>query len=167
MASNPVINPQDLSQLHDIHLPAPIGWWPLAPGWYLLAALTVLIGFSLFFMIHRAYSNGRAKRQALRELAQFEQQYQQDTNSQLASARLSELLKRVALAYYPRTQVAGLRGEAWIAFLNSTGKGLNFNSVRVQLLELPYQPIIPRSNLHLLFKLTRKWIKRRGKLCSS
>ena len=28
-----------LAQLRDIHLPEPILWWPLAPGWWVLIVL--------------------------------------------------------------------------------------------------------------------------------
>lgn len=31
-----------LSQLRDIHTPDPISWWPLAPGWWILAGLIIL-----------------------------------------------------------------------------------------------------------------------------
>lgn len=161
------MNPQDLAQLHDIQMPAPIGWWPLAPGWYLLAALMVILILGLYYLLHRVYANGRAKREALRELALYQQEYQQHANSQLISANISALLKRVALVYYyPRTQVAGLHGDAWISFLNNKVKHVNFNPVRTELLELPYQPPHKR-NLQPLFKLTRQWIKRQGKPCSN
>ena len=32
------MNPDSLP-LRDIHLPAPLGWWPLAPGWWIVGAL--------------------------------------------------------------------------------------------------------------------------------
>lgn len=156
----------DLSQLHDIHLPAPVGWWPLAPGWYLLTATLVMLVVLAGFLCRRYYSNGRAKREALKALALCEKQYQHDANSQLCTAEISELLKRVALAYYPRTRVAGLKGEAWITFLNSSVKGVRFDSVRVQLLELPWRPSRGQ-NVQLLFKIARKWIMKQGKPCSS
>ena len=38
------VDPASLSGLHDIVMPAPIApWWPLAPGWYLLAGLLVVL----------------------------------------------------------------------------------------------------------------------------
>ncbi len=158
--------PKDLSSLHDIHLPEAIGWWPLAPGWYLLTASLVIVCLLIGFLCRRYYLNGRAKREALRALAMYQEQYQHDANSQLCSAKISELLKRVALAYYPRTQVAGLQGEAWIAFLNSTAKDVNFHSVRMELLELPWRPS-QNQPLQPLFKTAHKWIMRQGKSCSN
>ena len=39
-----------LTQLHDIHIPADIGWWPLAVGWYLLAlGIFLFLGAAVFF----------------------------------------------------------------------------------------------------------------------
>ena len=159
MASN-------LTQLRDIHQPDPIGWWPLAPGWYLLILVFVITCLLIGFFIHRYYFNGRAKREALRALVTYQKQYEEDENSQLLSARISEVLKRVALAYYPRTRVASLQGDAWIMFLNSTAKGVNFNSVRVQLLELPYRPS-KSYPLQPLVNVARKWIIKQGKPCSN
>ncbi len=156
----------DLTQLHDIHLPAPIGWWPLAPGWYLLAASIIVGGLVLGLLLRRHFINGRPKRSALRALADYQLQYQQDKNSQAGSAKISELLKRVALVYYPRTRVAGLQGEAWMMFLNGTGKKVSFTKERSLLLELPYRPS-PALDLQPLFDTARKWIKRQGRPCSN
>ncbi len=155
---------KDLSQLHDIHMPEAIGWWPLAPGWYLLVTGLVLTGALITFLFRRYYMNGRAKRKALRTLEAIQQQYLQDNNSQLCSAAISELLKRVALAYYPRTRVASLQGDAWMVFLNETAEGVDFNDVRTLLLELPWQPPRPH-NLQPLFNTAREWISMQGKPC--
>lgn len=157
---------QDLSSLHDIHLPNAIGWWPLAPGWYLLIVSCFLTFFVIGLICFRYYVNGRARRTALRTLANYQQQYQNDGNSQLCTSRISELLKRVALAYYPRKRVASLHGDAWITFLNSTAKSVNFNAVRMQLLDLPWRPSKNQS-LDALFKTARKWIMRQRKPCSN
>ena len=165
----------DLTRLHDIHIPVAIGWWPLASGWYLLATTIAIACLIIFLLLRRYCVNGRAKREALRELSEYQRAYQHDKNSPLYSAAISELLKRVALAYYPRTRVAGLRDDAWIKFLNTSVKGVNFNSVRVQLLELPYLPLgneqkFRPSRLHELqplFNMARKWIARQGRPCSN
>ena len=45
------INANPLDQLRDIHLPEPISWWPLAPGWWLLIiiALALMVWATRFF----------------------------------------------------------------------------------------------------------------------
>ncbi len=161
------MNPQqnmskELAQLRDIHLPDAIGWWPLAPGWYLLAITVLLIlVVSLFFSVRR-YINGRSRRHALHLLATYQQQYQEEMNHSLTAARVSELLKRVALVYFPRAEVASLTGEAWLHFLNSTARGVDFNDVRQELLEAPYESTFSR-DLGSLFNIARRWIiQRRG-----
>ena len=129
-----------LSQLHDIHMPQRIQWWPLAPGWYLLAFLVVALLTLCAFFLYHYYVKGRAKRQALHLLTRYQKEYQSEMNSQISAANLSLLLKRVALAYYPRETVASLQGDEWIIFLNQSSKKIDFEDVRAELLEMPYQP---------------------------
>ncbi len=154
----------ELAQLRDIHLPAPIGWWPLAPGWYLLLILVLLLGGFAAIFLGRWYLNGRARRQALALLSVFQQQYQKESNREISAARISELLKRVALTYFPREKVASLQGEDWIVFLNETSKNLNFNEVYKELLELPYQAQA-EGDLDKLFHFARIWISQRRGPC--
>lgn len=158
-----MVKSPELDKLRDVHLPPPLDWWPLAPGWYIAATLFFIGVIILSVILRRYYVHGRAKRHALRLLTAYQQQ---DVNSQINCARISELLKRVALMYYPRQKVAGLQGEAWLDFLNNSAKGVDFTTVKVQLLERPFQP--PQSdNLQLLFKCARMWIKKQGKPCSN
>jgi len=155
-----------LAKLRDIHLPDPIGVWPLAPGWYLLALVFFLVLVVIIFFIRRSYLNGSHRREALRLLKSLQKQYQDGCDNQQASAFISELLRRVALVYFPRAEVASLQGKPWIRFLNDTGKGLDFNLVEKELLEGPYK-VDNNSDLQLLFKLTERWIKQRRGRCLS
>lgn len=153
-----------LALLHDIHLPDPIGWWPLAIGWIILFCFIIALSLLTLFYIRRYYQRGRARRCGLRLLIQYEKDYQQGASSQIVSAKISEILRRVALVYFPREEIAGLQGELWLNFLNKTGKGINFNEVRESLLVLPYQPEHP-ADLSLLFSCAKKWIKQRRGRC--
>ncbi len=153
-----------LNRLRDIHLPDPVSWWPLAPGWYVLAALMaiLLIVAAYQFLQWRRWQ--KPKRAALKLLEEYQLQANNPNNNALISARISELLRRVALVYYPREQVAGLSGEDWLDFLNHSSRNLSFSPVRELLLEAPYSSL-PPSSLTPLFNRARAWIKQRRKPC--
>lgn len=170
-----------LQELHDIHLPTAVGVWPWAPGWYVLLAvgLILLIG-SIGWGWHR-WQCGKIKREALKILAQYEKEYlamlspgkSRDegassivSDTQATSAALNELLKRVALAYFPREKVAALYGREWVKFLNDTSKKLDFLTEESVLLNCVYQPS-QQQDLRPPFRLVRKWIEQREKPCSS
>ena len=58
--------------LRDLHLPDPIGWWPLAPGWWFVL---VLVAGGLAYLASLALKKWRhnaPRRFSLRELAGFE-----------------------------------------------------------------------------------------------
>lgn len=157
---------QQLAKLHDIHLPNPIGWWPMAPGWYFLIALALIL-FGLFvYLGYRKNKHSQAKREALVLLTTYKQDYQSGADSQLISMKISVLLRQVALAYFPRNQVASLKEKAWLDFLTQTSKGIDFNATSDYLLVLPYQPA-KETNLEPLFSSARAWIKQRRKSCSN
>ena len=40
-----------LQNLNDIVIPDPVAWWPPAPGWYVLAAILLII-FTLLAIRH-------------------------------------------------------------------------------------------------------------------
>lgn len=154
-----------LAQLKDIHLPEPVSWWPPAPGWYLLMLIGLLLLVYLTYAAHRRYRDALAKKQALLLLARYQEQYEKEPNVAQTSAHISELLRRVALVYFPRAQVASLHGEAWLHFLNQTGKGIDFHSVRHMLLDAPFKAQ-DNMNLTPLFNQARQWIKQRRRPCS-
>ncbi len=126
--------------LRDLHLPDPVGWWPLAPGWWFLLLLAVAV---LAFGLHRAYRARRhnaARRFALRELRRFETEYLEHRNPVVLGRQLSQLLRRGMLAYADRDEVAGLTGDAWLKWLDQ-GMPLPYFHTEGgrSLLKLPYR----------------------------
>ncbi|MGU3493050.1 DUF4381 domain-containing protein [Xanthobacteraceae bacterium A53D] len=115
-------DPGDLSRLADIAVPPPVPWWPPAPGWWVLAcgllAALVIVAWGLAIR-HRRNAYRRA---ALAELAAIG-----PAGDPGSAAAVSAILKRAALAAYPRTQVAGLTGQAWLAFLDRTAGSRDFS----------------------------------------
>ncbi|MGI9201202.1 MAG: DUF4381 domain-containing protein [Woeseiaceae bacterium] len=126
--------------LRDLHLPDAIGWWPLAPGWWVVIALAVI---GIVFLIRawlRARSRSAARRFALRQLDKIVSQYEERKNPVAFGADLSELLRRTMLAYAPRLDVAGLTGEAWLQCLDSgLAQPVFSDGPGRQILELPYR----------------------------
>ena len=101
--------------LRDIHLPEPIGWWPLAPGWWsLLVMLALLIGI-LVYVIKRRRRITPIKL-ALAELAELEADGNMTAVQKVQA--LSILMKRVALSVRSREEVAGLSGQDWLNLLD-------------------------------------------------
>jgi hypothetical protein len=126
--------------LRDLHLPDPVGWWPLAPGWWVLLALVVIGAALLLRHAIRSRTVAVARRRALRELGRLTADYEARRDAVAFSSRLSQLLRRTMLAYAPRHEVAGLTGEDWLAWLDRDFDEPVFaNDTGRKLLELPYR----------------------------
>lgn len=155
-----------LAQLKDIHLADPIGLLPLAPGWYVLMAIIFILIMCIGYLTYKKRLNARPKKKALELLNAYKEQYEKDRNSQQTSAHISELLRRVALVYFSRKEVASLHGEAWISFLNKTSKDIDFKPVQSMLLDSPFKAS-ESLDLKPLIVRTEQWIKQRGIPCSN
>jgi hypothetical protein len=137
---NPTV---DVSQLplRDIHLPMPVGWWPPALGWWLLAAL-VLAGATLYAI--RFYRT-RHKRAALRAMTRLRGALEQGAEPVACLQYLSTVLRRFAMTSVARTRaaaephVAGLIGERWLNYLDERWTRTEFSAgLGRQLLAAPY-----------------------------
>jgi hypothetical protein len=133
------MNPEEIP-LRDLHLPEVIGWWPLAPGWWVVFAL-LAIGIGLLVRHYlRTYARGAARRHALRQLNELTAQFDRHRDAVAFSSSLSELLRRTMLAYAPRQEVAGLTGDEWLAWLDRDLEQPRFQGdTGRKLLELPYR----------------------------
>ncbi len=124
--------------LRDIHLPEPVGLWPLAYGWWLLAALVVTL-IIVGGLLWRRWQRRRPLREALGALESARllgQQGKLDEALQLVSQTLRRLAMTVSA---PR--VAGLTGDAWLAWLDSRWQRSEFQAgVGKLLVDAPYRP---------------------------
>ena len=116
----PVASAPAVVGLQEISLPTPVPYTPQTWGWAVLALLFLLLLAWLGWRGWRHYQARAYRRQALRELALIEAALRQPTGQAAALARLPALVKRVALAWAPREQVAGLSDEHWLAWLDKT-----------------------------------------------
>ena len=126
--------------LRDLHLPDAVGWWPLAPGWWIVIVLAAAALLYVAWRWYRAWQFNAPRRHALRELARFEAEYLEHHDPVVLGKRLSELLRRGMLAYAPREEVAGLNGEAWLRWLDEGMSVPYFHTEGGKsLLTLPYR----------------------------
>lgn len=103
-----------LQDLKDIRTPAVIEYWPPAYGWWLLLGF-VILGICLLALWLVKFRKIRiAKRQALRALQQI------DGSHFDSVSQLNQLLKRVAMTYFPNQNVQEMHGVKWTQFLAST-----------------------------------------------
>lgn len=133
-----------LQKLADIAVPPPVSWMPQTWGWAVLAAaMLALIGW-LVVRGARRYAANRYRREGLSELDRIEAKLADDSERGKALAAMPELLKRVALAAWPRTEVASLSGTSWVAFLRAHGGAAGFPDNAARLLDdLEYRPHAP------------------------
>jgi hypothetical protein len=133
------MDPEQLP-LRDLHLPAAISWWPLAPGWWVVIALAAAGLFVLLRRYLRTRARGAARRYALKQLKELTAEFEQHRDAVAFSRAVSALLRRTMLAYAPRQEVAGLTGDEWLAWLDKDLDQPRFQSeAGRKLLELPYR----------------------------
>jgi hypothetical protein len=127
----------------------------------------ILLGLVLYGMV-RAVRRWRAnayRRIALAELERLIARLGHGSRATETLAEIAELLKRVALAAFPRTDVASLTGQRWISWLHQTGRDAVFPGEIARLLtETVYRPAaastVPPEQLQALLDATRQWIQR-------
>jgi len=161
---------QDLSQLKDIHLPAPSPWWDWAIGWWVLLLLAVVL---LVWSIPKGLRYMQKQRQKKMLKQEMQQQWQaiceayaQHKDSQALVSALNILLKQVALTLFPKHQAASLTGKAWLQFLDSQWQNkpaAAFASPKIQalLLDGMYRSHVDaeEEDIQALCDLVQGWLK--------
>lgn len=115
-----------LDQMHDIVLPEAVSWMPQTAGWWILAALVLAIGLRVALVARRRHRENRYRRLALAELDRIEAALGTPGERAVALGALPALVKRTALAVWPRETVASLSGAAWLRFLDESYGGSDF-----------------------------------------
>lgn len=101
--------PQQQDQLHDIQLPEQISNFPIAPGWWILTLACLIFCYYLIRFIKKKNRLNANKKKALSLLAE---------NPTMPAKDSLALLKWAAMQYFPRSQVAMLYGNSFVAFLS-------------------------------------------------
>lgn len=141
---------QALEGLNDIAVPEPMSLLPQAPGWIVLGAIVIALLVTIAALVWRRYRRNAYRREAVALV------------ESIPLDSLPALVKRVALAAAPRTEVASLTGDDWLAFLDRTYGGDGFtNGPGRPLAALSFQPtaLDQRSSDHLR-QLVATWIRK-------
>jgi hypothetical protein len=137
------------AQLRDAHPPEEPPWWPLAPGWWIVLALALVL---VAFAVHRLQPRWRRYRLRRRLLAQLE--------AAADAAEISQLLRAAALARFPQQPVAGLHGSDWIAFLEARDRAPGrFSALGGEMTEMPYRAPRAGDDVAPLREAARGWLR--------
>jgi Ca-activated chloride channel family protein len=132
--------------------PAPVSLMPATPAWIVLGAVLAL---ACILLLRRYRRHARAeayRRDALRAL---------DAAGEDPAA-IAVVLRRAALSAYPRRDVAGLHGEAWLRFLDEAYGGTGFASGPGRVISTaPYRSVSADPGLAAL---ARDWVRRHRRL---
>ncbi len=153
----------DIQQLplRDIHLPEPISWWPPAPGWWGILALFILLLLPTLLVL-RLRNKGELRRTSKASIERVFAEYKIHCNSRHLIDELSMLLRRISLSHYPRSEVAGLTGDAWLEFLDlgvkDTPMQSGFSTGAGAVLALaPYKPDV-QIDVDALHHICIQWV---------
>ena len=141
--------------LRDLHLPEAIGWWPLAPGWWVLIALALAALGTLCYLLLQHRRRNAYRRRGAQQLEQLYQCYAQQGDAQALVSGVNALLKSVALVAYPREVVAPQHSGDWVRFLNAHARE---NPFAAGFGETPYRPGC-EVDVDALKASARSWIK--------
>ena len=151
------MNPE-LQQLKDIHLPHAINMLPLAPGWITLFAILSGLSSYLCYIWYQRHKRKKTVKFALAKLKQLKELNVTNPENINIAVEISTLIRRTALHYFRRDEIAGLSGNDWLAFLNHSGNTIQFNDETGRLLiDAPYRKN-NTADLMPLFVLTQAWL---------
>jgi Ca-activated chloride channel family protein len=150
--------PDPVAGLIDMPLPQAVSLWPQTwPARTAIVVAVIALIATVWWIVRRRRSN-RYRREALAELHRIERGDTGDTRA--VAAELAALVRRTALAAFPREQVVALTGPAWLAFLDRAYRGGEFTRGAGRALEAAYRPMPPEQGaLSALIDLVRRWIR--------
>ncbi len=162
------LDPNNLN-LRDIHLPDPVSWWPIAPGWWIILVSLILI-IAAIFVTRKIYRGRQLNRDIKAELEEIKQRFRTTQNKVQLAKALSILLRRASISYYPGTDIAGLTGKDWLSYLDNTHTRLSagaspgkkfISDVGEVLLSAPYLPDEAELDFdaHTLVQLCESWLR--------
>lgn len=149
-----------LAGLRDIHLPEAVSFWPLAPGWWLLVWLLVVVLIALAILEwRRRQTLGYRAIQELKAIARDDERY---ADARAVAAATALLMRRILVTKMGSPAAASLTGDSWRTFL-ADGKGGMPPEIGRFIALAPYlPPDAPGGNAverTVLVASVRRWIR--------
>ena len=146
--------PQLLDLMHELVRPEPVSWMPQTPGWWIVITWLIAVIMILAWHRYQAWRRNRYRREALAMLRSIETN---PIDERQIAGQIAILLKRTALAAYPREQVAQLYGSEWAEFLCDTAS--NDQIIEQTAEQLATAAYRAESDGRALIAPARRWIK--------
>lgn len=153
-APNPSQNPLD--ELKDIHLPADISWWPLAPGWWMLLILGIALVAGSYAFYHFVIQKRAYRKAALKELENLDATtFGPDAYIESVAAIIRRTAIHTEKMQTKTTTVAQLQGKQWQEYLQQA-----MPTEQAQIIAVSrYQPV-KALDASALQQAAAQWIKR-------
>jgi len=151
-----------LQQMHDVHAPDAVSWWPPALGWWILAA--ALLALIVFGLTSWWWQRKRASDWRIDAAYRMRQLTRSARNNDIREtvSQLSEMLRRVGMARYGRDACAGLVGDEWLQWLTEHDPGkFDWTEKGRILLDLPYLPAgagAGSQDIRKLVAAAKRWV---------
>ncbi len=131
--------PQELP-LRGLHMPAEPGFWPLAPGWWVVMVLLLLAMLWVAFLWYRKRQRTRQWLLIQSEIEALAERQKKEPNATALLTDASMLLRRYEKFHHHQDQVVSQTGRDWIDHLNACHSDNPFDPWAELLTEGIYRP---------------------------
>lgn len=125
-------------ELRDIHVPTDPGYWPLAPGWWAIIIIALILAYFLFKKIEKMRQINKVNKLMQQELFTIRESYSKHNDKHKLAIDISNLLNRFVRHVLGDSNASSLTGNDWISYLNSRVQTQVFDDFKNELTKAQY-----------------------------
>ena len=166
--ANPMQQADPLANLGPLIAAAPIATsgpfvWPPALGWWVSLVLIIASIISISWLIKKSYAKKQVRARYYGAFSKVNLLKSNQTEEEQSTyvRQLTQAIKAIALERFGNKEVATLSGQAWLEFLDTTGKCNHFTNGSGQVFgKSMYQPTIKNiPDCDHLMTICQDWVK--------